>query len=389
MRVFVCFDKFKDSMSADKAVGIAKSVFTAQLQSYDIHYSQLTDGGEGFCSILTREGNGTFVNHIANNPGFEKIGTVYGYCNESQIPKSIRKTFQLKSGEKLGIIEMAQASGLQSLPIKNRNCQQASSYGTGELLLKAATQGMDKLLLGVGGSATSDLGLGALEALGLNFLDNKGNRIDHIVPKDWKNIQSISGKLPEDFPPLHIACDVKNPLFGPNGAAAVYGPQKGLPIEDIPDFETEAKRIAKLLCTHFGKPDSLFDVPGTGAAGGITFGLMVALGAQLIPGFDLVSKWLRLETKISQCDHLITGEGKFDESSMSGKGPGMLVKHALDSGKSVTVLAGKIDLQLEEITSSKKLRLIQISPQDIALEENLSEGPKNLKSALLRLAAEL
>ena len=148
--------------------------------------------------------------------------------------------------------------------------------------------------------------------------------------------------MPADLPPLRIACDVANPLLGPNGAAAIYGPQKGLRPADLRRLDNEAARLALLLCTHSAKPDALMDVPGAGAAGGISFGLMAAASAQLISGFDLVSAWLDLDSRLAAADLVLTGEGRFDASSLSGKGPGALAARAAALGKPVHVFAGAI-----------------------------------------------
>ena len=142
------------------------------------------------------------------------------------------------------------------------------------------------------------------------------------------------------LPPIFIACDVDNPLLGARGAAAVYGPQKGLRAEEVDAFDHEAGRLADLLCQHFNQPPALQSLPGSGAAGGIGFGLNVACGAEYVPGFELVQDWLDLERKVAQADLILTGEGKFDTSSLAGKGPYALIEAADKAGTPVIVLAG-------------------------------------------------
>ena len=234
----------------------------------------------------------------------------------------------------------------------------------------------ETILLGVGGSSTNDLGLGVLESLGLKFYNRNDEPLTSIRPELWHQINHLGGSLPENLPPFKIACDVENPLFGPNGAAAIFGPQKGLKPEDHPRIESEGQRIAQLLCNYLDKPWSLTEVPGSGAAGGITFGLSTACDVELLPGFDLVSQWLNLPEKISACDWLITGEGKFDASSLQGKGPGTLAQTALEQGKRVTVMAGRIEVK--EAAFPNSIELIEISSRGLALEIALAKGPTNL-----------
>jgi glycerate kinase len=235
---------------------------------------------------------------------------------------------------------MACASGLALLAPEARDPWQTSTTGTGELIRLAVERGAAALLLGVGGSATNDLGLGALATLGLELRSSHGDIVAPPIPARWREIARLTGRVTPPLPPIRIACDVTNPLLGPRGAAATYGPQKGLRPEDLPRLDHEAARLALMLCAHYGQPDSLMDVPGTGAAGGISFGFMAATGARLLPGFDLVSAWLDLEARLAAADLVITGEGRFDDSSLQGKGPGAVAARALALGKTVHVFAG-------------------------------------------------
>ena len=274
---------------------------------------------------------------------------------------------------------MAAASGLALLAPEARDPWLTSTTGTGELIRLAARPGVAAILLGLGGSATSDLGLGALAALGLNFVSATGELIDPPIPSRWPEITRLDGRLPADLPPLRIACDVANPLLGPNGAAAIYGPQKGLRPADLRRLDNEAARLALLLCTHSAKPDTLMDVPGAGAAGGISFGLMAAASAQLISGFDLVSAWLDLDSRLAAADLVLTGEGRFDASSLSGKGPGALAARAAALGKPVHVFAGAITAALVP-----GLALHAITPPGTPLPAALRAAATNLTATVDR-----
>ena len=354
MRALLAFDKFKDALSAPQACALAAGSLRARQPDWTLDLCPLTDGGEGFCEILTQALGGTFEAHTVTGPRGEPVVARLGFVPLALIPATARRLLDLPDAQlsalnsqlprdaRVAVVEMAAASGLALLAPEARDPWLTSTTGTGELIRLAARPGVAAILLGLGGSATSDLGLGALAALGLNFVSATGELIDPPIPSRWPEITRLDGRLPADLPPLRIACDVANPLLGPNGAAAIYGPQKGLRPADLRRLDNEAARLALLLCTHSAKPDTLMDVPGAGAAGGISFGLMAAASAQLISGFDLVSAWLDLDSRLAAADLVLTGEGRFDASSLSGKGPGALAARAAALGKPVHVFAGAI-----------------------------------------------
>jgi glycerate kinase len=298
---------------------------------------------------------------------------------------------------------MATASGLALLPPDQRDLWHTTTVGTGELIrLAAARPGVTAILLGVGGSATNDLGLGALTALGLTFHSADDTPVSPPIPAHWPRVTHLTGCLslsrpqtpspasipsrpvssdsfPNDpLPPIRIACDVNNPLLGPRGAAATFGPQKGLRPADLARLDHECARLAHLLCAHTGRPGSLMDLPGAGAAGGISFGLMAATDAKLLPGFDLVSAWLDLERKLAAADLVITGEGSFDDTSLTGKGPGAVAARALALGKPVHVFAGAVST----LKPRDHLTLHAITPAGTPLAQALRAAPELLTAAV-------
>jgi glycerate kinase len=235
------------------------------------------------------------------------------------------------------------------------------------------------ILLGVGGSATNDLGLGALAALGFKFFAANGTPITVPTPDTWERITRIEpAKL--DLPPVFIACDVTNPLLGPRGATATFGPQKGLAPADVPKLEAQMARMAALLCAACGQPLTLADTPGTGATGGFPFGLMVGLGAKIIPGSALVSAWLDLPARLAAANLVITGEGRFDATSLGGKGPGALVAEARRLGKPAHVFAGSVDLPALSGVEGHA-----ISPKDLPLAEALPRTAEFLAATVQRI----
>lgn len=384
-RVLLAFDKFKDALTAQQAGEIFGAALRELQPAWTLDLAPLADGGEGFATILTQAAGGSEVTVVAAGPWGERRPARFGLVPVAAIPAEARTRLQLSNKTQdatVAVIELAAISGLALLPQDRRDPWQTTTWGTGELMREAAGAGAKALLLGVGGSATNDLGLGALAALGITPVDHQGCPIRSPMPACWPQIAGFAGRMPAAFPPVFIACDVTNPLLGPRGAAAVYGPQKGLRPGDHARLESESARLADLLCRHCGREPALKDVPGAGAAGGIAFGLMTAAGAKLLPGFDLVSTWLDLETKLVAADIVITGEGRFDESSLEGKGPGAVAARALALGKTVHVFAGQVTAP-----ARPGLALHAITPPGTPLVQALQEAPANLARAARRVFA--
>src|SRR5687768_14071265 len=333
MRVLLAFDKFKDSLTARDACTFAAAALKDRHPDWIIDSCPLSDGGDGFSEILTNAAHGTIVGSSVTGPREDDVQASIGIVPYDRVPLAARSLLppvpQPSPGlPTIAIIDMASASGLALLEPEDRDPWQTTTVGTGELIRTATELGAAAILLGVGGSATHDLGLGALTALGFEFESTQHGNVFPPIPARWREINRMAGSVHPPVPPIRIACDVSNPLLGPRGAAAIYGPQKGLRAEDLPRLDHESARLAAMLCTYCKKPPSLMEVPGAGAAGGIAFGLMTAADAQLVSGVDLVSAWLDLEARLASADVVITGEGRFDDSSLSGKGPGAVAARA-------------------------------------------------------------
>ncbi len=376
-RVLIAFDKFKNSLSAPEACAIAAERIAGRFPDWKIECCPLADGGEGFGSILTNNLGGPWVEHEVTGPRGARVRAGFGLVPIRKIPGPVLAMLGLNpdSDGELGIVEMPLASGLAQLPLAQRDPWLTQSTGTGELLVAAADAGAEALLLGIGGSATNDIGLGALQAMGLKALDASGNSVVPASPSEWYRVEKIGGKIRENFPQLFIACDVANPLLGARGCSTVFGPQKGLGHADLPRMEALVTRVSGMLCESFGQPLTVRDVPGTGAAGGIAFGLLCAVGAQLVPGTDLVFEWMDLDRRIQDVDIVITGEGRFDASSLNGKGPGALAELAAAKGKEVFVLPGSLE---EGIAATVHFTILPITPEGIELAEALDRAPELL-----------
>ncbi len=382
MRVLIACDKFKDALTAPQACGIIADALQAAHPDWTMDVCPLADGGEGFADILTRAAGGRIVPLTVTGPRGTPQPAGFGLVALERIPAAARARLNLPAAvpadATVAVIEMATASGLALLTPEDRDPWHTTTTGTGELVRAAASHGVAAILLGVGGSATNDLGLGALDALGLHCSNQHGETVRPPVPARWAEVTRLIGKVDPRLPPIRIACDVTNPLLGPRGAAAVYGPQKGLRPGDLTRLDSLGARLGLMLCHHCGQPDTTLEAPGAGAAGGIAFGLMVGAGAQLLPGVDLVEAWLDLGARLAGADLVITGEGRFDESSLNGKGPGAVAARALALGKPVQVFAG----QIRAAQPPPGLRLHAISPPGLPLADALKAAPDLLAASV-------
>jgi len=382
MRVLLAFDKFKDALTAPEACAVAEAALTLIQPGWSFDSCPLADGGDGFTEVLTRAVSGTLVARTVSGPSGRPARAVIGLVPLNTLPDAARRSLDFGSApvskdSKIAVIEMAQASGLALLQPEERDLWNTTTLGTGELIRAAVESGADGILLGVGGSATHDLGLGALAALGIEFRLASGQWLHPPTPSGWREIERISGRISLKLPPIRIACDTRAPLLGRSGAAALYGFQKGLRPADRPRLEHESARMAMMLGAHFKKHDDLIDTPGAGAAGGLPFGLLAATDARIVPGAELVAAWLDLDRRIAESDIIITGEGRFDAGSLTGKGPSLLIEHGIRDGKHVHLFAGRID-----VPAPVGCRTHSITPDGTPTEHALRNASGNLENTL-------
>lgn len=384
MQVLIALDKFRDALGAPAACDAVARALRDRRPDWQIECCPLADGGEGFASILTAAAGGTWQTVETVGPRGDPLTAGFGRVRVDRLPPAARHRLALPAGAgHLAVVEMAAASGLQHLTPDRRDPWSTDSRGTGRVLRAAVAAGADVVLLGVGGSATHDLGLGVLAEWGWSGQDAEGNLAPLVPPSAWSQLARLQVGGPP-LPPLRIACDVRNPLLGPRGAAHVFAPQKGALPDALPRLEAATARMARLLGDAVGCAHQE-DVAGAGAAGGMAFGLLTAARAHLVPGFDLVEEWLDLAAKVARADLIITGEGRFDTSSLEGKGPGSLVRRAVGAGKRVWVLAGAVDVPAPPVGCT----LRAISPPALPLDRALAATARNLRAATEALAAEL
>lgn len=284
-------------------------------------------------------------------------------------------------GQRTAVIESSQANGLWRIAADERDVSRASSYGVGQLLRAAAAENVDEIIIGLGGSATNDAGLGLAAALGTKFLDAHGVTIDPI-PRNIPLISSIESSAAMHLPKITVACDVANPLLGPRGATRIYGPQKGLRPDEAETAEAAHAHLAEISRVHFGT--TFGDIPGAGAAGGLGFGLMTFCGANLASGFDCIANALHAEEKISAADLVITAEGSLDHQTLEGKTPHGVSRLARKHHLPVYAIAGR--LADEELLHLHFDGIASIVNGPMTLEEAIANASSLLERAAIRLA---
>ena len=321
MKVLVAPDKFKGSLTATQAAGAIRRGLEAGLPGVRCRELPIADGGEGTAEVLCEALGGQWVSTEAHDPLGRPLAAGY-----AALPDGV------------AVIAMSAASGLWCVPPGQRDILRASTFGTGELMVHALAHGARKILLGLGGSATNDGGIGAAAALGYRFLDRAGLPLDPL-PIFLPGLARIIPPT-EDWPEVVAMCDVSNPLLGPRGATAVYGPQKGGDARTLPQLEAALAHLAAVMRTDLGC--DFRDVPGAGAAGGMGFGLMSFFGARLCSGFEAVAAAMHLEEAVAGSDLVVTGEGCLDSQTLDGKGPAGVAALARKLGKPVLAFAGSV-----------------------------------------------
>ena len=383
MRVLATFDKFKDAISAQDACEIFASEIQDQSEGIHVIECPLTDGGEGFVCILSSSVPTKLVDVSARNSFGDEIQAQIAIVSFRDLPEDTLSQLELFGEGNLAILEMASVCGLASIEPSARNPWLTSSHGVGDLLRAASQLEVDAILLGVGGTSTNDGGIGALVSLGLDCVDFSGEKMNRVVPAKWSELESFSSRNLSKLPKIRIACDVDNPLLGENGATYQFAPQKGLKNQEIELFEEKMQRMVQLLNKFFKDVSEKAKDKGSGAAGGIGFGLSLFYDLKLVAGFDLVSKWLRLHEKIKNSDLIVTGEGKFDKTSFFGKGPYSIIETACQLKKPATLICGTIEKESEDHLTNRfsNISLYSLAKDDFSLSQNLANTPAAMAEA--------
>jgi len=357
MKIIIAPASFKGCLSNIEAAEIIKGACLDVFHSVNPVVFPLADGGEGTLDVVKVLAGGRFF--------FEDVSDPLG--------RKIKGKWLKNKGT--AYIEMAQAAGLTLLKKDERNPLKTTTYGVGELIKKAMMRGCRKIFIGVGGSATSDGGIGALTALGIKFLDRNRRIIYPGAGKDLMRIKEIdiSGLFPlVKNCEFTVLSDVKNPLYGRDGAAFVYAPQKGAGRSDVGVLDKGLKNYNKVVKKTTGI--DMNNIEGAGAAGGIAGGLVAFLGARITSGIEAVLKMGRFEDKIRGADLLITGEGRVDNQTGYGKGVGVVISFCRRYNIPVVVLAGSVEEEIYRRKLFKDVIILSIVPGVVSLDEAMEQG---------------
>ncbi|NCD04984.1 MAG: glycerate kinase [Spirochaetia bacterium] len=364
MKVVIASDSFKGSAtSLEVATAIERGILKADKNVKFVKFP-VSDGGEGLIEVIESLSGYTKKTIIVNDPLFNKIQASYA------------------SNTDTAFIEMAAASGLPLVPMNKRNPLNTTTFGTGELIKDALENGAKKLVIGIGGSATNDGGIGMLCALGAKFYDSDNNELSPIgkslnliskvdFSSFYKNLKDVE---------ISVACDVDNPLCGENGASYIYGPQKGADEETVEFLDKSLKKFSKVVCKEKEALEA-----GSGAAGGLGFALKAFLNAELKSGIELVLSAIGFEEAVSDADLVITGEGKIDGQSKRGKVPVGVAKLAKKFNVPVIALAGDIGKGTESLYDLGIDGIVSTTSRAMPLEEAMKHSLELTEDEAFRL----
>lgn len=365
MHIVIAPDSFKDCLGASEVANyLAEGILLVDPEA-QIERIPVADGGEGFVETMLSALGGAKITLSVQDPLQRKIEAFYGILPDSTT----------------AVIEMAAASGIEHLTVSERNPLITTTYGTGQLMKDAMARGCRKIIIGIGGSATNDGGMGMAKALGYRFLDTDGNEVEqgggylnNVTKIDSSNLHASVLETE-----ILVACDVTNPLTGVRGASAIYGPQKGATPELVELLDTHLDHFAAII-----KADLKVDVlslAGGGAAGGLGAGLVAFAGGKLKAGFDIVKDQTGLEAAIKRADIVFTGEGKMDGQTKQGKTPWGVAQLAKKHGKPLIAVAGFLGDGYRELYSEGFTAIFALPNGPVDLNTAISDAPKLLREA--------
>lgn len=359
-KVVIAPDSFKGTLSSTEVCRIVSDELTKRYADLNITQIPVADGGEGTVEALLTAMGGEKLFCTVRSPLGRDISACYGILPDGT-----------------AVIEMAQASGITIE--RENNALKSSTYGTGQLILEAVHKGAENIVIGIGGSATTDGGIGALSALGIRFLDKNGRTVPacgeglHLI--DSIDLSSFDKRLADCN--ITLLCDVTNPLYGKNGAAYIFAPQKGASKSDVMLLDKGLQNLALVSEKALGKDFS--QSAGAGAAGGLGFGLIAFLGAKPESGIDYILRKTDFAKKVEDAELVITGEGKLDSQSLMGKVPLRVAEKARN--KRVIALVGVSDISSEKALESGISQIIETNPLHLDFEKIKSSAKKMLIDA--------
>ena len=369
-RIIAAFDSFKGSLTSREAGEAFRRGFMAERPDAEVEVLSIADGGEGMAEAISEGVGGEMVSVVVSDPLGRKIEARYALINEGTT----------------AVIAMSSASGLTLLKPEERNPLIASTFGTGELIVDALERGCREIIMGLGGSATNDCGVGMLRALGYRFYDSKGEELCDTI-SILERVESIS--TTERHPLLMgvkftAAVDVDNPLYGAQGAAHIFAPQKGASPEMV-------ERLDRALCHYSEVVDAdAAEVAGAGAAGGMGYALHTMLGARMRPGIEIVLALLDFERRAQGASLVVTGEGSIDAQTLHGKAPAGVLAAAQRLGIPVVALGGRVECEGALLAGGfHAVRAITPydQPSDVAMQREVAT--QNMERAARELARQI
>ncbi|HAS8508552.1 TPA: glycerate kinase [Vibrio vulnificus] len=371
MKIVIAPDSYKESLTAmDVAIAIEKG-FKQVLP--DAHYVKLpmADGGEGTVQSMVDATGGTIIEHTVTGPLGQRVDGFFGLLGEG----------------KTAVIEMAAASGLHLVTPDQRNPLITTTFGTGELIKAALDHGVKHIIVGIGGSATNDGGIGMAQALGIKLLDAHGNALGYgggeLAKLATIDCSQLDPRLAQVR--LEVACDVDNPLCGPKGASAVFGPQKGATPEMVTILDKNLAHYAAIIKQQLGV--DVRDMAGAGAAGGMGAALLGLLNAELRPGIEIVMDAVHLDEIVADADLVITGEGRIDSQTIHGKTPIGVARTAKKHGLPVIGIAGCLSADCSVVHEHGLDAVFAVVNRSVDLPTALAEAAENVELTARNVAA--
>ncbi len=373
-KIIIAPDSYKESLSAKEICDVIGQAFNEIFPDLEVVKIPLADGGEGTTEVLTQSLNGRFIEVETFNANNQPMRASYGLVNN----------------DKLAIIELASSSGLADISAEDRNPLYATTYGTGLLIKDALNKGVEEIIIGLGGSATNDGGAGIAQALGVSLLDSNNNEIPHggKYLKDIMRIDTSNVHPQLKNVKLKIACDVDNPLCGPNGATHIFAPQKGASVEMVEELDKALENYADKIQDMLNK--SVKDMAGAGAAGGTTATLVSFFKNSTIQsGVEIIGNVVKLEEKSQGADLIITGEGKIDYQTLSGKTPIAPLNVANKYNIPIIAIAGALGQDYEQLLEAGFKGLYSVTVAPTTLQDALKTTRYNLYNLSLSIAKTL
>lgn len=371
MKFVIAPDKFKGSLTGFEFCDAVEEGLLMVFNDAEILKKPLADGGDGTMKVAKHYIKGETVTITVNDPLFRPINASYLYSDET----------------KIAYIEMAEASGLKLLNVDEFDCMETTTSGTGELIYDALEKGTTEIILGIGGSATNDGGMGMANALGFRFLDEKGLELSPIG-KHLSKVKTIDDSNKHhrlDGVKVKVACDVTNPFYGLQGAAYIYGAQKGASENEIILLNQGLCNFAEIIKNRY--EIDLQKVSGSGAAGGVGGGALVFLNGELISGNNLVKELADFDNAINGADWIITGEGQLDEQTLSGKTIDGVVKSAKSKNIPVAALCGSVSISVAQQQKFGLNYVASIVRGISTLNQAMEQSRDNLVNAAFNFAS--